>query len=819
MTGAYGLPGAFALIFLVSTLTFIPWALIGYIAADKGASSVSLLRPAFGLRGSKLPSVFYLFFGYGWAAVNVFIAAISMSFVFNLPLGWPDAFHTPAGSPINYYLVPSILLICFLQGLFATAGHRAIRYLNWASTVALVGLGAYASYIVLKDFDFGQLWAWRPTQLLSFTFTAGALGNGFTYTLTLPLLLDLLIAYNWTWEFIGDFSRFARSKRAGTWGPFAGASLAQYWFFSVGALMTVAFLVTASPGSVNFAAISDPSFKATQLGFGLGAYLIILFATISTNAGNIYASALGITNIATRWKTSMRRLLLVSSAIVVPLALLPLFETNFVFTYIFFLDFLGAIVVPLWTLTLVDYFLVKARRYTDDLFASEGGHYWYRGGWNWPAVVTLLGGTALYWPIAFGFPALREATSAALPTIAFVRDADGNVYVDLGGGIGVQTVGHRPRSVIRAAKAQLDRLTHISFMVATYGPVLDLAERMADIAPPGLTKSIFLNSGSEAIENAVKVARAATKKAWLVSFKTAFHGRTLLDISLTGKEKPYREGFGPLVREVLLADYAYPYRDPEGRAPADVAKARVEELERLINVPEAAGRVAAILAEPVQGEGGMIVPPKEFFPLLRRLCDQYGIVLIDDEVQAGAGRTGKMWAIENWGTVPDVLVSGKAIGGGLPFGGVTGKPAVMDAPGPGSLGGTFGGNPVVCAAALEAVDEIEKALPGTKRLEVRIRKRLDEMAEGHDRIGEARGIGAMRAPEFVKDPRTKEPDVDLARAVQTAGLKNGLILLTAGFYNNCIRLLPPINIPIPLMAKALDLLEDSLELALAGKAS
>src|SRR5438034_1054494 len=298
----------------------------------------------------------------------------------------------------------------------------------------------------------------------------------------------------------------------------------------------------------------------------------------------------------------------------------------------------------------------------------------------------------------------------------FVRDADGNVYVDLGGGIGVQTVGHRPRSVTRAAKAQLDRLTHISFMVATYGPVLDLAERMADIAPPGLTKSIFLNSGSEAIENAVKVARAATKKAWLVSFKTAFHGRTLLDISLTGKEKPYREGFGPLVREVLLADYADPYRDPQGRAPADVAKARVEELDRLINQPEVAGRVAAILAEPVQGEGGMIVPPKEFFPLLRRLCDQYGIVLIDDEVQAGAGRTGKMWALE-----------------------------------------------------------------------------------------------------FVKDPRTKEPDVDLARAVQTAGLKNGLILLTAGFYNNCIRLLPPINIPIPLMDTALDLLADSLDMAVASK--
>src|SRR5213083_3805983 len=345
---------------------------------------------------------------------------------------------------------------------------------------------------------------------------------------------------------------------------------------------------------------------------------------------------------------------------------------------------------------------------------------------------------------------------------SLVRDADGNVYVDLGGGIGVQTVGHRPPSVIRAAKDELDRLTHISFMVASYGPYLDLAERMAEICPPGLTKSIFLNSGSEAIENAVKISRAATKRAWLVSFKTAFHGRTLLDISLTGKDKPYREGFGPLVREVLLADYANPYRDPQGLPPAECAKARVEEIERLINQPEVAGRVAAILAEPVQGEGGMIVPPKEFFPLLRRLCDQYGIVLIDDEVQAGAGRTGKMWAIENWSTVPDVLVSGKAIGGGLPFGGVTGKPAVMDAPGPGSLGGTFGGNPVVCAAALEAIDEIQKALPKTRKLEALIGKRLDEMAEGHERIGEARGIGAMWALEFVKDPRTKEPDVDLA---------------------------------------------------------
>lgn len=400
----------------------------------------------------------------------------------------------------------------------------------------------------------------------------------------------------------------------------------------------------------------------------------------------------------------------------------------------------------------------------------------------------------------------------------FVRDGDGNVYVDLGGGIGVQTVGHRPASVIRAAKAQLDRLTHISAMVTTYGPYLDLAERMAAVCPPGLTKSIFLNSGSEAIENAVKVARAATKRAWLVSFKSAFHGRTLLDISLTAKDRPYREGFGPFVREVLLADYPDPYRDPEERPPSELAKARVEEIERLINGPQASGRVAAILAEPVQGEGGMIVPPKEFFSLLRRLCDAHGIVLIDDEVQAGAGRTGTMWATEHWNTVPDLLVSGKAVGGGLPFGGVTGKPSFMDAPRPGSLGGTFGGNPVMCAAALKALDEIEKALPKVPKLEALIGKRLREMFEAQERIGEVRGLGAMWALEFVKDRRTKEPDVELAKAVQLAGLRNGLLLLTAGFRNNCVRLLPPINIPIPLMDRAFDLLEESLRMASAGKA-
>ncbi len=416
MTGAYGLPGALALIFIISTVTFIPWALIGYIAADKGASSTTLLRPAFGLRGSKLPSVFYLVFGFGWAAVNVFIAAISMSFIFNATLGWPHAFQ--AVGPFNYYLVPSIILVCLVQGLFATVGHRAIRLLNWASTVALVALGGYMTYLVLRDVDLASLLAWQPASTLQWQLGLGQGGLAVTYTLTFALLVDLLIAYNWTWEFIGDFSRFARNKSAGTWGPFLGASVAQYWFFMTGALLTVGALATGTFQS--FAQASDPSSAATALGFGWGAYLVILFATVATNAGNIYASALGISNIRPGMRMGFRRVLLLVALIVVPLAMIPLANLDFVFTYIIFLDFLGALVVPLWTLTLVDYFLVKGRKYHDDLFRVEGGQYWYWRGWNWPAVITLLLGTAVYWLVAIALPGVRQNATASLPTVLFV---------------------------------------------------------------------------------------------------------------------------------------------------------------------------------------------------------------------------------------------------------------------------------------------------------------------------------------------------------------------------------------------------------------
>ena len=391
----------------------------------------------------------------------------------------------------------------------------------------------------------------------------------------------------------------------------------------------------------------------------------------------------------------------------------------------------------------------------------------------------------------------------------YVQDADGNVYVDFTTGIGVQSFGHGPSPATRAAQNQLDALTHISFMVALYEPYIDLAKAMAKIAPRGLSKSIFLNSGSEAIENAVKVARAATGRAWLISFRTSFHGRTLLGLSLTGRHRPYRIGFGPFLREVVLCEYPYVYRDRQGRGPADVVNASLDRIEREIKAPDVGGNVAAILAEPVQGEGGIIVPPKEFFPALRKLCDTHGIVFIDDEVQAGMGRTGRVWGTEHWRTIPDLLVSGKAVGAGLPFGGVTGKPNLMDAPGPGSLGGTFGGNPVVCAAALECVGLVRTAMRQVPRLERMIHRRLTELQEEDPAIGDVRGLGAMWAMELVKDPKTKEPDPDLARAIQLEAMRRGLLVLTAGFYGNCVRLLPPLTTPPSLMETSLDLLADA----------
>jgi purine-cytosine permease-like protein len=407
IAGWTGLGGALLLILVVSPLAFVPWAALGHIAARVGGASVAIVRPAFGLRGSAVPAVFYLVFGFGWAAVNVFVGSIGTSFILKGVLGTPALGEPGYQGP----MAVSILITCAVQGVFAVAGHRAIRLMEWAAVAGLVLLGAAETYLALSTWGAADLFGWRPPAGL-----ATSIGP-FSYAITFALLLDLLIAYNWTWEFIGDFSRFARTPRAGALGPWIGANIAQSWWFFVGALGVV--FLAIQTGQFN-PALSDPSSVATQLGFGWGAYLVILFATVATNSGNIYASAMAISQLVPRSTVPVRGLLAVSAIVVVPLSLLPLFAADLLGSYIFFLDFVGALVVPLWTIVLVDYFVVRRRTYSDDLFRTVGGAYWYAGGVHWPGVASLGLGTGLYWLIAFGFPDLRTTISATIPTLAVV---------------------------------------------------------------------------------------------------------------------------------------------------------------------------------------------------------------------------------------------------------------------------------------------------------------------------------------------------------------------------------------------------------------
>ncbi len=407
MAGWQGIMGALFLIFIVNTLSLIPWAYLGEIASETGGSSMAMVRPAFGIRGSIVPSIFYLVFGVGWGVVNVFLGAIALSFIFKLWLGFPSYIDGNNSG----YMVSYILIVSLIQGFFAVEGAEKIKKLQWAATIFFLLLGLYQTFVVVHHWGIGRLLTWRPNGILT-----ASIGP-FTYPITLALLIDLLIAYNWTWEFIGDFSRFAKNKRAGIWGPFLGANLAQYWWFLVGALAVIYLSITT--GKFN-PLLADPSSTTVALGLGWLAALVILFATITTNAGNIYASALGIANILQNKKISLRTLSIWGSLLIALLSLTPLFSNQFVGFYIFFLDFLGAIVVPLWTVTLVDYFIVNRRKYSDDLFKLKGGKYWFNNGWNFPGVMTLLSGTVFYWIVAYVFPHIRGSITAALPTMIFV---------------------------------------------------------------------------------------------------------------------------------------------------------------------------------------------------------------------------------------------------------------------------------------------------------------------------------------------------------------------------------------------------------------
>jgi 4-aminobutyrate aminotransferase/(S)-3-amino-2-methylpropionate transaminase len=388
---------------------------------------------------------------------------------------------------------------------------------------------------------------------------------------------------------------------------------------------------------------------------------------------------------------------------------------------------------------------------------------------------------------------------------ARIWDAEGREYIDFAGGIACQNLGHGNAAVVRAVHEQVDRYLHQCFMVGAYEPYVAVAEKLDELWPGNAaTKTLLLNSGAEAIENAVKISRAATGRAGVVVFDRAFHGRTNLTMAMTSK-LVYKQGFGPLATDVHRAPAPYPYR---GVSTEDA----LHGLELLFKQDVDPKEVACVVLEPVQGEGGFIPMPPEFIHALRELCDVHGIVYVDDEVQAGCGRTGTIWAIERYEVEPDLLVSGKTLGGGLPLAGVTGRADLMDAPHPGGLGGTFGGNPVACAAALAVLDEL--SAPGfrerAEQIAKLLRTRLDEIAAKHPIVGEVRGLGAMLALELT------EQNGDASRAVTTAAREKGLVLLSCGLYGNVIRLLPPLSATDEELERGLGILEEALGDASSG---
>ncbi len=382
---------------------------------------------------------------------------------------------------------------------------------------------------------------------------------------------------------------------------------------------------------------------------------------------------------------------------------------------------------------------------------------------------------------------------------ALLTDVDGNTFIDFGGGIGVMNVGHTDPRVVEAVKAQAERLTHTCFYVTEYEGYLQLAERLNALVPGDFEKrSFFVNSGAEAVENAVKIARYYTGRPAVIAFENSFHGRTMLAMTLTGKTDPYKKGFGPFVPEVYRVPSPYAYRCPAGKDCSGGCRGDCfAAIERAFVSTVHQSSVAAIIVEPVIGEGGFIPFPDFYLRRLRELCDEHGIVLIVDEVQTGFGRTGKMFGIEHSGVAPDIMTTAKSMGGGLPIAGVTGKAEIMDSVHVGGLGTTYGGNPIACAAALAVLEsyEEEDILGKANALGERVMAAMREIQERHpDFVGDVRGRGPMAAMEFVTDAESKTPDKERNGKVVQAALQEGLLLLTAGQYGNCIRTLMPLSI-------------------------
>ncbi len=412
-------------------------------------------------------------------------------------------------------------------------------------------------------------------------------------------------------------------------------------------------------------------------------------------------------------------------------------------------------------------------------------------------------------PLTITLPIVAEEAHGAT-----ITDVDGNTFIDFTGGVGCLNVGHTHPAVVAAAQEQLQRFFHTDFTIVPYEVYVTLAERLLERAPfTGPAKAAFFNAGTEAVENAVKFARAYTRRPAVIAFEGAFHGRTLMSLSLTSKTRPYKAGLGPFAPGVYRVPFPSDYRGP-------TAEEALAALERALTVQVAADDVAAIVVEPVQGEGGFLPAPQEFMTGLRRICDEHCIVLVVDEVQTGFGRTGKLFAIEHYGVEPDLITIAKSIAAGLPLSGVLGKAEIMDAPGDSAVGGTYVGNPVAQVAALAVLDVIDEEglLERAAQLGEAMRARMSAWQERYPQIGEVRGLGAMLAIELVEDRESKQPAAGLASEIVAAAFERGLLLLKAGVYSNCIRVLSPLVLSDAELDEALEVWDDALEATLGRRA-
>ena len=416
-----------------------------------------------------------------------------------------------------------------------------------------------------------------------------------------------------------------------------------------------------------------------------------------------------------------------------------------------------------------------------------------------------------------GSGSIAEPLQVYLPVFAAealnssITDVDGNTFIDFAGGVGVCNVGHSHPHVVEAIQEQAARFIHTDFTVVPYAGYVELAERLGELAPfSGPTRAAFFNSGAEAVENAVKIARLATGRQAVIAFDAAFHGRTMLAMTMTSKVHPYKTGMGPFAPEVYRAPFPNAYRGPS-------ASEALAALESMFVSHVAPSQIAAIVFEPQLGEGGFVPAPPEFVEGLRRICDREGIILIADEVQTGFGRTGRMFAMEHYGVEADLITVAKSIAAGLPLSGVIGKAEIMNAPHSGAIGGTYIGNPIALAAAHAVLDVFaeEDLVARANTVGDAIRARMLAWQERWPQIGDVRGLGAMLAIELVHDPATKDPAPDLAAAVIAAALERGLILLKAGIAGNCIRVLCPLTIEDAVLEEALATWEDALAAVLA----